>query len=631
MDKVHDYHPTLDELKVAAERLLDNGVAGVGVFYNTQIRKGLRLEFLRALDDEARKLGWSNEVRLALRQEQTCSECLRFFSRAGHLVYSKGGQMTSVYWNPDVVTDPLFKAVVERLKIAVEDSAIVSIYNAEGPYRRAQEWTNNAGGRFRHFHINPRFLQPRDTLNQPIHLHHVDRYPDKVAALKKLVTDLDYANLLFVDQLFQTGELRHVQNTGKNFESFKGLMMHVNNLAGFKPTSAAGTPMRGREQRLYDVALNNALWVQAGAHPELLDIKNSLLGVLIERIKEDRPKDQIVAFWNKQTDGLHYRRPTAEASASAVQNTATFLTENEYDLAQVVALESEIPAFWVEQPLPVEEKPVKPLSFQEFADAKAGKSISQTGTLKTQNMDTGYFVNEVLRHVREMSVNLTGIAFKPVVVNRCADLRAKPILNADKPERRQPFVAFSYDKLIRADNMVMNDDDDSVVVFPIRSIGWGVDIDIRSAGEEALVFWLGRAVVPQPPRPALFSTTLLPEFYPHRHAIENYMRTALLANPVDERAVGIVVGHNPAASDSGYMNFTVKLDEEGARLFGASTLRVGLSPVAKAKPKMEPWPVIRSNLVSRGDIKVDDAVDPKYIKLDPAEEVASADSPIEPA
>lgn len=630
MGKIHDYHPVLDQLKAAAEKLLNNKVAGVGVLFNTQIRNKLRAVFLTALVEEARKLGWSEQQCAELRQEYTCSACAAFFSRVGHLVYAQKGYLTSVYWNPDVIEgDELFKAVVKRLKAEVEASMIVGVYNCDGPYNGTLEYTNNGGETFRHFHLESHWLAPRDTQFRPITLHHVERYSDKITALRKLVTGLEYTQILHLDQLFQNGTLQHVQNTAANLESFKALVMDLNRIADQKPGAGAN----GREQRQYEVKLTNALWIYGAQREELLNIKNSLLGELIQKVKDGWNVEAIAGFWKVQSDGFHYRRPTAVAKTSSVQATADFLTENDYDVSQVVALEQEMPVFWVATPQPEEVEAPKTSSFQDFAASKLGAK-AEPMDIKTQTLDTGYFINEVLPYVLDLSLDFTNVRFKPVVVNRVANLRAKPILAYDSVEVRKPFVPFSYDALIDAGNMLKGhrgeNPRDVKAVFPVRSIGWCEDACMGTKSNGSIVLWLGEVDFPVPPRPALFSTALKPEFYPHRHVLENFMKEGVLALPEGERAVGLTVGYDPVLKTNSHFTLTAVLNEEGARLHGAKKLRLSLTVVANVKPSAEQWPVIRSTLVSCGNIKVDDAVDPRFLPQEETQSTEGVESPVTP-
>jgi hypothetical protein len=527
------YHETLNALANASR------LPREGVMFNTQIRKKLMTTYLYTIATTAIKM--FGEVEAAkIRQDNDCSQCARFMARMGSVVCFDGDNAVSVFWNPDVVEDPLMKAVVAEMKRIVEESRVVSIFNPDGQYSKYEPITVNGGKTFSHLYypMHSLYAENRDSYNRQKNACTNDTHQRLPALVRMLASQEHRLAALQVDCLFSAGKISHVGSSKEALESFNWLANKVSALES-KPEYIKANKYTQETMSI------NLIWNMAMKMPGLVTVPNSSLGALIKRRSIPvNGEEQAIAQWKTITNGVNYRRPKVDASALQIQVTMDWLKENDYmrSLEQVPLLQEELPVIYK---LPVKwtgratlAPTMTDSSFEAFASKAVGKDTPTIAPVAL-SMDFSTFINRELEFVESAMVNLAGMSVMPVFYNRMGDLTAKPIFMMDTPEKRVPYIGFNYVAPLEARWLTKETTPvHAACQFPItaitsrRELGIHPEADYDNQPEEVYYAVLDDIVNPQLFQPTLFAASLKPEFYPHRRVLEQYMKDTFLA-PVD--------------------------------------------------------------------------------------------------
>lgn len=602
MSTVHNvYHATLDELRIAAEELLK---PGIGVLFVTQARKKLNQHYLKSL--RAAATYWDVEDVEAYVQEYTCSTCSKFMARVGHLVMGELTSIKSLYWNPDVVTDPIMKMVVMEMKRFVEESRIVNVYNPAGPYAEYNENTNLGGKPYRHFYMPQELLTHRvAVLNSPIRLEEFSKQFDRVNALIRIVGEVKLQTVMYVDGLFKARDIEYVSTAAETLKFFEELLAGV----AIAKSLVEGNP--GSNPYSVETAVVNTVWKYAMRHTGLLTLRGSILGKLLLKAEElletgarEHHKAAMIAFWKESTNGLNYRRTTAPASESQIAKTARFIEEGGWaaSLKQVEAAEIELPAIWEAKKVWAFEEEHAPTE-NDFAAFAAKKGVETPGQKYPTPIDFGHFFNEVLPYVESMGFLATGLTFKPILFNRQADMESKPIFKWDTEEKRAPFIPWRYEQnfnigqLNPAGTVVK----DREVVIPVLSITTSDAVGYAPRNDEALVFLqFGGISMPMAPRPTLFAEALKGELYEHRRAFEDFSKSTQIPRATTQQSISMAFGQrHPKMVGSVEVIVYVRVNDEGVVRFGHRDLRYRFDANGwQVAPDFDKYPVITDRLAA---------------------------------
>jgi hypothetical protein len=570
-----EYHLTLQQLRNASAELL---TPGVGVLFVTQARKKLNKHYLLALRNAAVAHGLDDVE--AFVKEYDCSTCSKFMSRVGHLVIDSDTGVQSVYWNPTVITDPVFKTVVEAMKRFVEESRIVTVFNEDGHYKHYVQDTVLGGKSFKHFYMDHALLTHRTrALNSPIKVGRVTEQMDRVNALIRITGEVDMTAITVIDGLFQTRLIEHVGSGADTLKRFLELAVAINILKSMPAYTASQNPYA------QETMVVNTIWKHAMRSMGLLNLRSSILGELllraVELIKEgpsDSRVQKLAAFWTEKTSGLNYLRTTAPASESQITKTARFLEEGGWmeSMEQVETAEIDLPVIWAAKRPWTFEAAHTPTNngFAEFAERKG---IVVESASKVLPVDLGYFINEVLPYADELGMLANGIYFMPILVNSMAKESAKPIFSWDSEEVRAPHIPWRYDKQFSLAelNPVPGITKDRESVIPVLSITTNKAIGYVGRNAEDMAFFqFGGISVPDTPRPALFVESMLPIFHEHRRALEDYTRVTMIPRATTQQSISMCFSpRHPQSRDPVPVIVYVRLNPEGQVRFGKRDMR----------------------------------------------------------
>lgn len=550
MQYEYDYHQTLDELGQASSELLKKPH---GAFFNTQIRKTLMQKYLFLVASHSIAVH-GDAYAAALRQQLNCTMCSRFFSRMGAVVYMTSAGAQSVYWNPEVVSDPVMKLVVADMKRLVEGSRIQSLFNRDGSYASYTELTNNGEKPFRHYYVDATVMIPAHPLTgNVLRMPDANTFNSRVEALVSFVMTTPYSAVTIMEQWLASGTIHHVGDTKNTIVMIKGLLAILGTIKA-SPEYAALENAYAQES-----ALVNMIWRKALEDQNLLTLKNSLLGVTITKIvnlekagRTDKGIQAIIAAWKVQSDGLHHRRPTAPASTGAVDRALEFLETNGYmeSLEQVETSEDMIPVMWETKGKfsLLDELPTSTGGFAKFASEKKAGADDNAIHKVVGKTDAGYFFNEVMPHVENMAMMIpVETRWCPTFINTMANPDAKDIFAWDTPENHCPHLMFRYEDPFPMSAMVTpsvakakSGDLHSIDILSVTSAYTiGMNPDPSNTG---LLFMLGGMRAPFAPRASLFASSVKGELYEHRKALEEYSAKSSLPRTEKEQAVGFPIG-----------------------------------------------------------------------------------------
>lgn len=531
MQYVVPYHVTLDELKNAC------ALPETGLLYTTQIRNKLNGVYMHALKSVAEKM-FDKDITDQIIKQFTCSTCARFMKRMGGVVaFDTLGKMYSVYWNPEVVTDPFMKAVVGVMKDMVEQSRVINFFHPTGVYSHYRENTNLGGAEYRHFYFPATELFEGTGRMDALNKLDIDSSADRIPALIRLATETTAATMAKVSAWFEGGELYHKGNSRAVIDAFKQLTLLI---ARTKQQSEY-TALDNDYAR--ETLIINTVWSFMGQFPFMLTTSGSALGALLKRANSGEEDDFAKNEWKKNISSLNHRRPTTDASANQIKAAVNQLEEQGLlpSLEQRALLQSELPILYTMPKLytgPAVPEPVKASSsFGDFAKKAVGTKAEELGTgTYEQTVDLGVFINSILPMVESMALDISMHRWTPVWYNVMADLDAKPVFKWDKAEKRVPYTPFTFNEpLTNAQLKPAGSKDQGI--YPVYAITDYVEIGINSSLDRGIYsFVLSDIKIPHRRPPALFPDSLVEGFYNHRRALEEFMRKTDLAEPTEQVA-----------------------------------------------------------------------------------------------
>lgn len=616
MEYVYDYHQTLDELKAASEELL---AKPHGVFFNTQVRKTLMAKYLFLISSHSLTLH-GEDYAVAMRKQLNCSHCARFFSRMASVVYLTAEGAHSVYWNPEVVSDPVMKLVVADMKRFVEEARVQTIFNREGSYAHYTEHTNHGGKEFRHYYVNAALMKPVSPLTlNVIRMPDLGKFHGQVEALIRFAVQTPFSAVAVMDQWFQSGVIKHVGDSENTLPLAKGFLASIATLKASPYYETLGNPY-ARE-----TAIVNMVWRYALADQNLLTLKNSLLGKTITKVVElektgaaDTNIAAVQGFWKTQSSGLKYQRTTAPASGKQVGSTLLFLEENGYmdSLGQVETSEDMLPVVWSSKGKyreAIKEAPVTQTSFAAFAAEKT-KQVAENASepFKVPGItDVGYFYNEVMPHVESMALLVPRqTRLRPCFFNTMANPQAKKIFTYDTDENPCPHIMFAYEDVFQMGQLTKKSVEElgDKFVLNVLSVTTPKTIGLdKNNSTPCVVFLLDDVTAPGAGRPTLFATALKGELYDHRRALEDYSNTTMLPRCEGNQAIGFPIGaHDPHTDIRGRMTsleLRVKYTKEHAVLMGRefAIYNIGLTGY-HVVPDYDKYPRLDRNPVVEADV-----------------------------
>lgn len=583
MEYVYDYHKTLDELQAASNELLSKPH---GVFFNTQVRKTLAAKFLFLISSHALEIQ-GEEFAVQLRKQLNCSHCARFFARMGSVVFLDNLGSHSVYWNPDVVSDPVMKKVVADMKRFVEEARVTSVFNMHASYSHYTEHTNNGGKEFRHFYVESSLMVPHSPLTlQKLRMPDPGKLHAQVEALIKFSIHTPFSAAAIMEQWFESGVLKHVGGSEQNLELAKGILATIATLKASPAYGVLSNPY-ARE-----TAIVNMVWRYALADQNLLTLKNSLLGKTLAKVVELEKTGAaatnvatVQGFWKTQSSGLKYKRTSAQASSKQLGGTLMFLEENGYmpSLQQVETEEAALPVVWESKEKYTEvKKPAEVTTQASFADFAAQKTKPEgedtpNGPMRVPGVtDVGYFFNQIMPNVESMAMIVPGnTQLRPSFFNSMANPDAKKIFTWDTDENPCPHVMYAYEPLFRISEMAKPDIErqGNDLVINVLSVTTPETVGLdKNNSTPSVIFLLDDLAAPGAPRPTLFAACLKGELYDHRRALEDYSNNTAIPRCDGQQAVGFPIGafdpHMDRSRQMPSMELRVKYTPEHAVLMG---------------------------------------------------------------
>lgn len=530
------YHQSLDELRAACK-------LPIGLMFTTQVRNKLMSKYLGHVEAVA-KLMFDEATAATLRQQFTCSTCARFMSRMGNVVgLDVNDKLVSVYWQPEVVSDPFMKEVVTRMKADVETSRITNIFNPDGKYAPYVEETDYQEKAYRHFYFPMHELFAADPARLvPYRELEIGKEIDRIHALIRFAQRVEPATIMKVEGWFSANEIRHKGNSQEALRDYNQLAIAIVKLKA----SALYSDTLAKNDYARETLVTNTVWAHVGRFPNLRSLTGSSLGALLDRAVSGDEDQFAKNEWKSMTSSVNHRRPKSDASDGQVEKTLEWLKENDYlrSLEQVPVLQSELPTMYILPKLydgvvALPEVKEQGSAFERFATKTPASSGVKV--MVPQDADFSRFINDILPLITSAAVDLTGISLSPSFYNRQLHDDSKRIFRWDA-DGKAPFCSWAWTEPHPVPNWTVPDFagvEGKKHLFPIYGVTSNRFIGTHDGITESFALLVTGLRNPTRHPPALFPDCILPEFYEHRRSIEQFCRQTSLEVPEGQIAAGL--------------------------------------------------------------------------------------------
>ncbi len=350
------------------------------------------------------------------RQLFSCSTCRTFITRYGGLAaIDERGRSSSALWNGQDTQDPGLRLALEAMANAVRRATVTGVFVASQVALGRRE-----SGGWTHFSAHAaRAHQGLDTAAQ-------------VMAAKRAEYEMLTRGLEQFDQ--STVERAHdLLGSGNLFRSEKCLGVAQWLLELHQARRSAGKANR-----------TNVTWVAvASAPPGFCHVRGGMIGTLLEDVRAALPFDAIKARFDAKMDPTQYMRPTAAPSAGNIAQAEKIVAELDTAgaLARRFATIDEIDALWRPESAEAEDAGKSKGVFGHLLGApKPTKGIQQPDVTMTWDK----FSRTVLPKARSIEYFVGPADAAYVAIVTAANPDAPPILQWDKPERRNPASWYLY-------------------------------------------------------------------------------------------------------------------------------------------------------------------------------------------
>jgi len=235
---------------------------------------------------------------------------------------------------------------------------------------------------------------------------------------------------------------------------------HVNTALGFLTTPSYGfiRPEHGVEwlqwiKSCLEILRNfprpeaeNLIWVKARKAPASCHIPSSVVGRMLDNIREGKGIIEVRHAWNEMLDPTQYQRPQAAPKEGQVQRAESLVAMLgvERSFERRVARVEEVQTIWKPGGAPASERPRTGL----FADLHTRRTAPMRMLAWSQPSRSTWakFERDVMPDAREIWVTVPATGrYYGITAPVHAD--APPIFLWDKPDRRNPFSWYTYSDL----------------------------------------------------------------------------------------------------------------------------------------------------------------------------------------
>ncbi|MEU0543066.1 hypothetical protein ABZ319_24650 [Nocardia sp. NPDC005978] len=472
--------------------------------------------------------------------ENTCGTCRAFVRRYGGLVaISPRGTAESVLWRGDG-TPPMYAKAVAALSEVVENRPVTSVFRSSD-----ETWGVGATDDWTHLSVRP----PGGLVFPAGGLYTARQYAAAKRAdrgtLERALAEFSIEIVRKAVALLRTEQL---YRSDAVLGAGTWLLDLHEQLAAVR-----GKGVVARRQR------ENLLWLATASAPAgYCHVKSGMIGTLLADLAAGLPAAEIERRFAEKMHPLQYRRPTAAPTEQMIERAERVIGELRAagSLGRRFAKLADVHPMWSPVAAPTPR-----------ADSVFGhlKPAVKTGAATDLDVDPviitwDKFARTVLAGAERIELSVPEAKTTYGAMVTAADAAAPPIVQWDRPDRRNPVTWYVYVNGSPAEQWGLRPGEfrevTAVVAHPAT---WHVEVD-RTRREQSVLFALAGATDTTYTKGAgFFPEFLSGELHEIRKTLEAYAKDAVVADRDDAEVCGLLV------SKGGALNHTFRVTSGGIR------------------------------------------------------------------
>lgn len=450
------------------------------------------------------------------RQYHNCSACRHFINRFGSLVtIDEFGRPHSALWADEDA--PLFyKRAILKMDNAVRDSPITGVFLSS-----ERTWGTPVTGPWRHFSVTP----PATMLHRHAVLTAAQTMAEKREDFHNVARALGEFPLNVIDRaltLLRSDALYRAEKVIGPAQFLRDL--HVARAAvknGF--------------------ARHNILWRAVATAPAgFCHPRSSMIGTLLEDLVAGMDFDEVSRRFKEKMHPLQYQRPQAAPTAGNIAAGEKLIAQMglQASLHRRFARAEELRAFWT-APKPATPEPGG--IFGHLVPKNAARPAEMSAVNPTP-ITMEKFCRAVLPQAESLDIWVPGGPLTFIVFTTASDPDAPPLLQWDRPDRRNPFAWYLWNGGAPASQYGLAAGRyHRVTAIVSKPTMWDDPDDHSHQGKGAAFIIEGARETRTSAGLALFPETLRSELHGIRSTIEAFSKAGKLENPEEATACGLLV------------------------------------------------------------------------------------------
>lgn len=466
------------------------------------------------------------------RQDHNCSCCRSFFKRYGSLAtISAEGVVEPALFSPSYAPTVYHRAL-QSMASSVRHSPVKSaFYSSE-----AVLGTIEAGG-FQHLHVkNPHVhSEPLRTAGQKM-----AKSLEDFRTLRRALLEYNTGIVMQAVSMLRSGAFYRSEKILAQAEFFLGLKNRMDRLGS-------------------GAVIRNVIWSHVVGAPEgWCQPRSTMLGTLLDDIKDGAPVDETKRKFAAKMDPLKYQRPTAAPRDGNIDRAEEIIQKLglEKSLRRRYAKFEEIQKIWVPKNTQKNTEN-NPGIFSELRGSRKNTQFRPGDGVNGGDVTWRKFAETVLPVAQKMEVYTIGhMYFAAMVTAVHAD--APPILEWDHLERRNPVSWYLYPGG-SAPSVWSLPTAEWVDVTGVTLLPWQWTPGKRTHNS-SIMFLLGGAKDTNRTSSALFPEILRGELHEVRQTIEAHSRRSIVEGREEATACGVLVPSNcriRVTTDVGIVFYTI--------------------------------------------------------------------------
>ncbi len=452
---------------------------------------------------------------LSYRQNHNCACCRKFVEHYGGLVtIDLDGKTIPVMWNPEIVPE-VYASAVSQLCSIISGAAIDNVFLTD-----LQTWGIPVTGNWEHFSI---VLDPDLAIER-----------GNMFTIAQVVSEKrqDYEMLLRGLGDFPIEVVRQAQSllsseTLYRSEKCIGVAKWLLEL------------QQRRESAQNQRVRSNITWLAvAGAPPGFCHVRSSVIGTLLEDIKDGLAFPQIQARFNAKMNPLQYQRPTAPPSAGNIAQAEKIIEQ----LQTAGALErrfaklEDLQHLWIPQPVKAKVESKGIFGHLKTALPKSQKQLEIPPIVMTWDK----FSRTILPTAKniEYFVPTTKQSYMAMVTAKNPE--APPIIQWDVEDCRNPVSWYFYATAsLPKDWNLQSDAYCAVTAIVLQPSMWNNPENFAHQGEKVFFILQDAKDKQYHQGCGFFPEVLKSEYYGIRSTMEAYAQNAIVEGKDETTACGI--------------------------------------------------------------------------------------------